>query len=65
MKHPDLFANRTAVHITKHKKDEVIFPVLAQTGINLKLLYIIDSSVIGMVYLLQMALLYYKSKILK
>ncbi|NUM50881.1 MAG: hypothetical protein HUU48_07160 [Flavobacteriales bacterium] len=47
MKHPDLFANRTAVLITKHKKDEVIFPVLAQTGMNLKLLDTIDTDTFG------------------
>lgn len=47
MKHSNIFANRTAVLITKHKKDEVIFPVLAQTGMNLKLLDTIDTDTFG------------------
>lgn len=47
MKHPCIFANRTAVLITKHKKEKVIFPVLAQTGINLKLLDTIDTDTFG------------------
>lgn len=47
MKHLDIFKNRTAVLITKHKKDEVIFPVLAQTGMNLKLLDTIDTDTFG------------------
>lgn len=47
MKYPDIFKNRTAVLITKHKKDEVIFPVLAQTGMSLKLLDTIDTDTFG------------------
>jgi len=47
MKHPDIFKNRTAMLITKHKKDKVIFPVLAQTGMNLKLLDTIDTDTFG------------------
>ena len=47
MKHLDLFANRTAVLITKHKKEEVIFPVLASTGMKLKLLENIDTDLFG------------------
>ena len=47
MKHPGIFANRTAVLITKHKKEKVIFPVLAQNGMNLKLLDTIDTDAFG------------------
>lgn len=47
MEHSDIFKNRTAVLITKHKKDEVIFPILAQTGMNLKLLDTIDTDTFG------------------
>lgn len=47
MNHPDIFKNRTAVLITKHKKEEVIFPVLAQTGMTLKLLDTIDTDIFG------------------
>lgn len=47
MKHPNIFKNRTAVLITKHKKEDVIFPVLAQMGLNLKLLDTIDTDTFG------------------
>ncbi len=47
MKHSDIFRKRTAVLITKHKKEEVIFPVLSQTGMNLKLLDTIDTDTFG------------------
>ena len=47
MSPPDIFKHRTAVLITKHKKEEVIFPVLAQTGMNLKLLDTIDTDTFG------------------
>lgn len=47
MKPSDIFKNRTAVLITKHKKEEVIFPVLAQTEIDLKLLDTIDTDTFG------------------
>ena len=47
MKHSDIFKNRTAVLITKHKKDEVIFPILAPMGMNLKLLDTIDTDTFG------------------
>lgn len=47
MEHSDIFKNRTAVLITKHKKDEVIFPVLAQLGMNFKLLDTVDTDTFG------------------
>ena len=47
MKYSGIFANRTAVLITKHKKEKVIFPVLAQIGMNLKLLDTIDTDAFG------------------
>ena len=47
MKHADLFRNRSAVLITKHQKESVIFPILAQTGMNLKLLDTIDTDTFG------------------
>lgn len=47
MTHLDVFKNRTAVLITKHKKDQVIFPILAETGMNLKLLDTIDTDTFG------------------
>ena len=47
MKHADIFKNRTAVLITKHKKEEAIFPALSQTGMNLKLLDTIDTDAFG------------------
>lgn len=31
-----LFKNRTAVLLTKHRKEDVIFPVLQETGMILK-----------------------------
>ena len=47
MEHSDILKNKTAVLITKHKKDEVVFPLLAQTGMNLKLLDTIDTDTFG------------------
>ena len=47
MNYSDIFKNRIAVLITKHKKEEVIFPVLAQSGMNLKLLDTIDTDTFG------------------
>ena len=47
MNYPDIFENRTAVLITKHKKEEVIFPVLSQAGMILKLLDTIDTDIFG------------------
>lgn len=47
MEHSDMFKNRRAVLITKHKKGEVIFPVLTQTAMNLKLLDTIDTDTFG------------------
>ncbi len=43
----NIFKNRTAVLITKHKKEEVIFPVLEPMEMNLKLLDSIDSVTFG------------------
>lgn len=47
MKYSDIFKNRTAILITKHQKEAVIFPVLNQTGMNLKLLDTIDTDTFG------------------
>lgn len=47
MEQSDIFKNRNAVLITKHKKDEVIFPVLTQTAMNLNLLDTIDTDTFG------------------
>ena len=43
----NIFKNRTAVLITKHKKEEVIFPVLEPMEMNLKLLDSIDTDTFG------------------
>ena len=42
----NIFKNRTAVLITKHKK-KVIFPALSQTRMNFKLLDTIDTDTFG------------------
>jgi hypothetical protein len=47
MKHPDLFKNRTAVLLTKHQKEEVIFPALKETGMKLTVEKTFDTDQLG------------------
>lgn len=47
MKHSNLFKGRTAIFVTKHKKENVIFPIFSKSGINLKLVESIDTDLFG------------------
>lgn len=47
MEHSNLFKNRTAVFVTKHKKENVIFPIFLKSDLNLKLVDSIDTDLFG------------------
>jgi len=43
----EMFKNRTAVLLTKHRKEDVIFPVLKETGMNLEVETSFDTDLLG------------------
>lgn len=47
MKHLNLFKGRTAVFVTKHKKESVVFPTFSNSDIKMKLVDSIDTDLFG------------------